>query len=309
MPVNSNAYPCEPCGLLGDSQPMRDLYKLISKFAATDSPVLIHGEAGTGKQLIARALHQQSQRRQQPFIVFDCQARTHRPGQTPLFAPGCGQSNVHPLSGSVLQAADRGTLLLQQVQDLPLDVQEQLLRFLQRKAAGEVDVRVLATSDTDLTLAMSRGQLREDLYYRLNVLEIVAVPLRERYGDLAMLANHFAQRYSRENGRRHRPFSQEALIAMGEHDWPGNVRELANRIRQAQALAPGNQIEAIDLGLGIETLVTAPMGTLNDYKHRAERQALGDVLLRHGGNLSTAARVLGVSRPTLYRLLHKHHMR
>ena len=309
MPVNSNAYPCGPCGLLGDSQPMRDLYKLISKFAATDSPVLIHGEAGTGKQLIARALHQQSSRRQQPFIVFDCQARTHRPGQTPLFAPGCGQSNVHPLSGSVLQAADRGTLLLQQVQDLPLDVQEQLLRFLQRKAAGEVDVRVLATSDTDLTLAMSRGQLREDLYYRLNVLEIVAVPLRERYGDLAMLANHFAQRYSRENGRRHRPFSQEALIAMGEHDWPGNVRELANRIRQAQALAPGNQIEAIDLGLGIETLVTAPMGTLNDYKHRAERQALGDVLLRHGGNLSTAARVLGVSRPTLYRLLHKHHMR
>jgi DNA-binding NtrC family response regulator len=309
MPVNPNAYPCEPCGLLGDSLPMRDLYKLITKFSATDSPVLIQGEAGTGKQLIARALHQQSQRRQQPFIVFDCQARAQRPGQTPLFAPGCGETNVHPLSGSVLQAANRGTLLLEQVQGLPLDIQEQLLRFLQRKTPGDVDVRVLATSNVDLALAISRGQLREDLYYRLNVLQIIAAPLRERFGDLAMLANHFAQRYSRENGRRERPFSQEALIAMGEHDWPGNVRELANRVRQAQALAQGNRIEAIDLGLGIETLVTAPMGTLHDYKHRAERQALGDVLLRHGGNLSTAARVLGVSRPTLYRLLHKHQMR
>ncbi len=309
MPVNSNAYPCEPCGLLGDSQPMRDLYKLINKFSTTNSPVLIRGEAGTGKQLIARALHQQSARRQQPFIVFDCQARAHRPGQTPLFAPGCGETNVHPLSGSVLQAAHRGTLLLEQVQGLPLDIQEQLLRFLQRKESGEVDVRVVATSDSDLAGAMRKGQLREDLYYRLNVLEIVAVPLRERYGDLAMLANHFAQRYSRENGRRHRPFSQEALITMGEHDWPGNVRELSNRVRQAQALAHGNQIEAVDLGLGSETLVAAPLGTLQDYKHRAERQALGDVLLRHAGNLSTAARVLGVSRPTLYRLLHKHHMR
>ncbi len=309
MPVNSNAYPCEPCGLLGDSQPMRDLYKLINKFSTTDSPVLIRGEAGTGKQLIARALHQQSARRQQPFIVFDCQARAHRPGQTPLFAPGCGETNVHPLSGSVLQAAHRGTLLLEQVQGLPLDIQEQLLRFLQRKGSGEVDVRVVATSDSDLAGAMRKGQLREDLYYRLNVLEIVAVPLRERYGDLAMLANHFAQRYSREDGRRHRPFSQEALITMGEHDWPGNVRELSNRVRQAQALAHGNQIEAVDLGLGSETLVAAPLGTLQDYKHRAERQALGDVLLRHAGNLSTAARVLGVSRPTLYRLLHKHHMR
>ncbi|MBD8601800.1 sigma-54-dependent Fis family transcriptional regulator [Pseudomonas sp. CFBP 8771] len=309
MPVNSNAYPCEPCGLLGDSQPMRDLYKLINKFSTTDSPVLIRGEAGTGKQLIARALHQQSARRLQPFIVFDCQARAHRPGQTPLFAPGCGETNVHPLSGSVLQAVHRGTLLLEQVHGLPLDIQEQLLRFLQRKGSGEVDVRVVATSDSDLAGAMRKGQLREDLYYRLNVLEIVAVPLRERYGDLAMLANHFAQRYSRENGRRHRPFSQEALIAMGEHDWPGNVRELSTRVRQAQALAHGNQIEAGDLGLGTETLVAAPLGTLQDYKHRAERQALGDVLLRHGGNLSTAARVLGVSRPTLYRLLHKHHMR
>lgn len=309
MPVNSNAYPCEPCGLLGDSQPMRDLYKLINKFSTTDSPVLIRGEAGTGKQLIARALHQQSARRQQPFIVFDCQARAHRPGQTPLFAPGCGETNVHPLSGSVLQAAHRGTLLLEQVHGLPLDIQEQLLRFLQRKGSAEVDVRVVATSDSDLAAAMRKGQLREDLYYRLNVLEIVAVPLRERYGDLAMLANHFAQRYSRENGRRHRPFSQEALITMGEHDWPGNVRELSNRVRQAQALAHGNQIEAIDLGLGAQTQVAAPMGTLQDYKHRAERQALGDVLLRHGGNLSTAARVLGVSRPTLYRLLHKHQMR
>lgn len=309
MPVNSNIYLGEPCGLLGESQPMRDLYKLIAKLSATDSPVLIRGEAGTGKQLIARALHQQSHRKSQPFIVFDCEASLQRPGQASLFASAGNEPSALPLAGSLLQAANRGTLLLEHVQSLPLTLQEQLLGFLQRKSAPDIDVRVLAASDNDLTMAVSKGQLREDLYYRLNVLEIVAVPLRERYGDLAMLANHFAQRYSSEAGRRPRPFSQGALIAMGEHDWPGNVRELADRVRQAQVLAQGNQIEAIDLGLGIETLVTAPMGTLQDYKYRAEREALGDVLLRHGGNLSTAAKLLGVSRPTLYRLLHKHHMR
>ena len=150
---------------------------------------------------------------------------------------------------------------------------------------------------------------REDLYYRLNVLQVVTAPLRERHADLSMLANHFAHYYSHETGRRPRSFSDDALIAMGKHDWPGNVRELANRVRRGLVLAEGRQIEARDLGLISQQTTAAPMGTLENYKDRAERQALCDVLNRHSDNLSIAAKVLGISRPTFYRLLHKHQIR
>jgi DNA-binding NtrC family response regulator len=161
----------------------------------------------------------------------------------------------------------------------------------------------------DLEAAIRKKRFREDLYYRLNVLQVGTAPLRERHGDLAMLANHFAHFYSQETGRRARNFSQDALIAMGKHDWPGNVRELANRVRRGLVLAEGRQIEAADLGLLGEEDIASSMGTLDDYKSRAERQALCDVLTRHSDNLSVAARVLGISRPTFYRLLHKHQIR
>jgi DNA-binding NtrC family response regulator len=133
--------------------------------------------------------------------------------------------------------------------------------------------------------------------------------LRERHGDLALLANHFAQFYSRETGRRARNFSQDALVAMGKHEWPGNVRELENRVRRGLVLAEGRQIEAFDLGLLGEAAFSSSMATLEEYKSRAERQALCDVLTRHSDNLSVAAKVLGISRPTFYRLLHKHQIR
>jgi DNA-binding NtrC family response regulator len=161
----------------------------------------------------------------------------------------------------------------------------------------------------DLENAIASGRFREDLYYRLNVLQVVTAPLRDRHGDLSMLANHFAHFYSLETGRRPRSFSEDALVAMGKHDWPGNVRELANRVRRGLVLAEGRQIEAQDLGLLSQQAFASNMGTLEDYKHRAERQALCDVLTRHSDNLSIAAKVLGISRPTFYRLLHKHQIR
>ena len=191
-----------------------------------------------------------------------------------------------------------------------------LLRFLQEKHIERVggsqpipvDVRVLAATHVDLEKAIELGRFREDLYYRLNVLQVVTAPLRDRHGDLPMLANHFAHFYSLETGRRPRSFSEHALAAMGQHDWPGNVRELANRVRRGLVLAEGRQIEAQDLGLQAQGQ-QQPLGTLEEYKHRAERQALCDVLDRHSDNLSVAAKVLGVSRPTFYRLLHKHQIR
>ena len=304
--------------LLGDSKPIRELRKLLSKLAPTESPVLIRGESGTGKELVARTLHRQSQRHSKPFIAINCGAIPEHLIQSELFGHEKGAfTGAHQRKVGRIEAANGGTLFLDEIGDLPLELQANLLRFLQEKHIERVggsqlipvDVRVLAATHTDLEAAIERKRFREDLYYRLNVLQVATVPLRERHGDLAVLANHFSHFYSHETGRRPRSFSEDALIAMGKHDWPGNVRELANRVRRGLVLAEGRQIEARDLGLISQHTLAAPMGTLEEYKSRAERQALCDVLSRHSDNLSVAAKVLGVSRPTFYRLLHKHQIR
>ncbi|MEE3634225.1 sigma-54 dependent transcriptional regulator [Pseudomonas sp. AL 58] len=304
--------------LLGDSLPIRELRKLLSKLAPTESPVLIRGESGTGKELVARTLHRQSLRRDNPFVAINCGAIPEHLIQSELFGHEKGAfTGAHQRKVGRIEAANTGTLFLDEIGDLPLELQANLLRFLQEKHIERVggsqpipvDVRVLAATHVDLESAITRGRFREDLYYRLNVLQVVTAPLRDRHGDLSMLANHFSHFYSQETGRRPRSFSEDALAAMGRHDWPGNVRELANRVRRGLVLAEGRQIEAQDLGLHGLALEVVPIGTLEDYKHRAERQALCDVLNRHSDNLSVAARVLGVSRPTFYRLLHKHQIR
>ncbi len=304
--------------LLGDSKPIRGLRKLLNKLAPTESPVLIRGENGTGKELVARTLHRQSQRHSKPFVAINCSAIPEHLIQSELFGHEQGAfTGAHQRKVGRIEAANGGTLFLDEIGDLPLELQANLLRFLQDKHIERVggsqpiavDVRVLAATHVDLEAAIEKKRFREDLYYRLNVLQVVTAPLRERHGDLSMLANHFSHFYSHETGRRPRSFSEDALIAMGKHDWPGNVRELANRVRRGLILAEGRQIEARDLGLISQHAVSAPMGTLEDYKTRAERQALCDVLNRHSDNLSVAARVLGVSRPTFYRLLHKHQIR
>jgi DNA-binding NtrC family response regulator len=304
--------------LLGDSKPIRELRRLLSKLAPTESPVLIRGESGTGKELVARTLHRQSQRHNKPFVAINCGAIPEHLIQSELFGHEKGAfTGAHQRKVGRIEAANGGTLFLDEIGDLPLELQANLLRFLQEKHIEHVggsqpipvDVRVLAATHVDLEAAIEKKRFREDLYYRLNVLQVVTAPLRERHGDLSMLANHFSHFYSHETGRRPRSFSDDALIAMGKHDWPGNVRELANRVRRGLVLAEGRQIEARDLGLISHHTVVAPMGTLEDYKTRAERQALCDVLNRHSDNLSIAAKVLGISRPTFYRLLHKHQIR
>ncbi|GAB7530617.1 sigma-54 dependent transcriptional regulator [Pseudomonas sp. 3A(2025)] len=304
--------------MLGESRPIRELRRLLGKLAPTESPVLIRGERGTGKELVARTLHNQSQRRNKPFVVVHCGAIAEHLIHAELFGYEQGAFNgAQERRIGRIEAADGGTLFLDEIGDLPLEAQGHLLRFLQdrqieRIGGSEpipVDVRMLAATHVDLEAAIRKKRFREDLYYRLNVLQVGTAPLRERHGDLAMLANHFAHFYSQETGRRARNFSQDALIAMGKHDWPGNVRELANRVRRGLVLAEGRQIEASDLGLLGEEEMASSMSTLDEYKSRAERQALCDVLTRHSDNLSVAAKVLGISRPTFYRLLHKHQIR
>jgi DNA-binding NtrC family response regulator len=285
---------------------------------SSESPVLIRGESGTGKELVARTLHRQSQRHARPFVAINCGAIPEHLIQSELFGHEKGAfTGAHQRKIGRIEAAHGGTLFLDEIGDLPLELQANLLRFLQEKHIERVggsqpipvDVRVLAATHVDLEAAIINGRFREDLYYRLNVLQVFTAPLRERHGDMAMLANHFARFYSQETGRRPRTFSEQALVAMGNHDWPGNVRELANRVRRGLVLAEGRQIESCDLGLETRQAPSLTMGTLEDYKDRAERQALCDVLQRHSNNLSLAAKVLGVSRPTFYRLLHKHQIR
>lgn len=304
--------------LLGESRAIRDLRKLLSKLAPTESPVLIRGESGTGKELVARTLHRQSQRGDKPFVAINCGAIPEHLIQSELFGHEKGAfTGAHQRKVGRIEAAHGGTLFLDEIGDLPLELQANLLRFLQEKHIERVggsqpiavDVRVLAATHVDLESAIVSGRFREDLYYRLNVLQVITAPLRDRHGDLSMLASHFSRFYSLETGRRPRTFSEDALSAMGKHDWPGNVRELANRVRRGLVLAEGRQIEPGDLGLQEQLAALAPIGTLEDYKHQAERQALCDVLDRHSDNLSIAAKVLGVSRPTFYRLLHKHQIR
>lgn len=304
--------------LLGESRTLRDLRKLLGKLAPTESPVLIRGESGTGKELVARTLHRQSQRHAKPFVAINCGAIPEHLIQSELFGHEKGAfTGAHQRKVGRIEAANGGTLFLDEIGDLPLELQANLLRFLQEKHIERVggsqpipvDVRVLAATHVDLEAAIIERRFREDLYYRLNVLQVVMAPLRERHGDIAMLANHFSHFYSLEIGRRPRTFSEHALVAMGNHHWPGNVRELANRVRRGLVLAEGRQIEPRDLGLETRQAPCVEMGTLEDYKDRAERQALCDVLQRHSNNLSVAAKVLGISRPTFYRLLHKHQIR
>ena len=305
--------------LLGQSVAMRDLRKLVSKLAPTDSPVLIRGESGTGKELVALTLHNQSRRVGQPFVAINCGAIPEHLIQSELFGHEKGAfTGAHQRKIGRIEAANGGTLFLDEVGDLPLELQASLLRFLQEKQIERVggntplmvNVRVLAATHKDLESAIEAGTFREDLYYRLNVLQVHTAPLRERLVDLPLLANYFAKCYSSEIGRRPRRFSDEALQALVEHNWPGNVRELTNRVRRGLVLAEGRQIEAIDMGLnGVDEQPSTLLLSLDEYKHKAEQQALTDAMSRYSHNLSQAARALGISRPTFYRLLHKHQIR
>lgn len=289
--------------LLGDSPAFSAMRVLLGKFALPETSVLIRGESGTGKALMACTLHQASPRRGKPFVVLTC-----------------GTVPADTLQAQLLRSfevAEGGTLLFKDIDALALEAQASLLRILhdksiQRTGSGQpvaVNVRVLATSAADLVAAVIQGRLRKDLYYRLNVLELVVPPLRERRDDLVLLARHFLQ--CDQPGAKRRPctLSEGALAAMAQYAWPGNVRELASRVRRGWVVAEGLRIEAHDLGLEASLQASGAIDTLEVYKDRAEREALRDVLYRHGHNLSRAAKVLGVSRPTFYRLLHKHGLR
>ena len=300
--------------LVGQSPPMLRLRRQIVKVAAVEAPVLIWGESGSGKELTAQAIHQHSPRASGPFVALNCGAMPAGLIQSELFGyeRGAFTGAMRDRRG-LIESAAGGTLFLDEIGDLPLELQANLLRFLQEHTINRlgstrdirVDARVIAASHMRLEDAASNGRFREDLLYRLNVLPLTVPALRDRKEDLTELAHHFFKLFAQDRGARLSGFSHRAMNAIMAYDWPGNVRELINRIRRAMVMSDGRWITPEDLDLAAPETV-ADGDLLEEARLQAERQAIHSGLQRHCHNITHAARELGVSRMTLYRLMHKH---
>ncbi|WP_229411169.1 MULTISPECIES: sigma-54 dependent transcriptional regulator [unclassified Massilia] len=303
--------------LIGQCDAIVRLRAQVDRVAKVGAPVLIWGESGSGKELTAQAIHSGSDRAAGPFVPINCGAISPSLIHSELFGYERGAfTGATRSKAGLIESADGGTLFLDEIGDLPKDLQANLLRFLQEKTICRlgstrnipVDVRVIAASHVQLQQAVAKGDFREDLYYRLAVVPVTVPPLRERREDIVALAEHFFHVYTSEKAPRLKGFSDRAIAAILDHDWPGNVRELINRVRRAMVMSDGRLITPDDLGLS--SGIPAPTSAaLDDARMRSERTALRDCLDRSGQNVSRAARDLGVSRTTMYRLLSKHGMR
>jgi two-component system, NtrC family, response regulator len=296
-------------GIIANSPEMLAVLRNVEKIAPTDVTVLLLGESGTGKELLARAIHKLSGRTREPFVPINCAAIPETLLESELFGheKGAFTGAVRQTIGRI-ESANRGTLFLDEIGDVPLPMQVKLLRFLQDQVVEriggrkpvQVDVRIVCATNQDLDRMMAEGGFREDLYYRLNEVTVRVPPLRERPADAVVLAS-FATEYRRSV----RGFGSGALTAITEYPWPGNVRELENRIKRAVVMTDGPLLSAGDLGLsgpGEEPQSLA----LRDARARAEREVLQLALAQAGSNLSKAAKLLGISRPTLYDLMQQH---
>jgi two-component system, NtrC family, response regulator len=304
-------------GMVAVSKPMMDLFEKAKKVARTDYPVLIQGQSGTGKERLGRAIHQLSDRGDKPFIIVDCGAIPENLLESELFGHEKGSfTGAHARQIGKLERSQKGTVVLDEIGELPLMLQVKLLRFLQEgtieriggKEPIHVDARVIAITNVDLEQAIKDGLFREDLYYRLNVVPIAVPPLKDRQEDIPALAKYFLEIYSKEIGPRYRGFSKGAMAAITHHDWPGNVREMQNRIRRAVVMAEGDFLEACDVeledraGAGVCTEAK----TLRQIRDEVEAMAIHQALARNNFNITRAAQDLDVSRPTLHDLIKKH---
>jgi two-component system NtrC family response regulator len=286
----------------------------IEKIATTCVPVLLLGDSGTGKEALARAVHDLGPRAKNPFVAINCGAIPENLLESELFGHERGAfTGAVKQSIGKIELAHSGTLFLDEVGDLPHPLQVKLLRFLQdqivERIGGrqkiQVDVRIVSATNADLNEKMARGTFRGDLFYRMNAFTIRIPPLRNRGTDVMLLANFFLGRFNQEFGRRVRGFTDQACAAMTAHDWPGNVRELENRLKRAVIMSDHRMIDAVDLELAPQQ-DAAPDLDLRTARLRAEYDVIKAALARSNNTLALAARLLGVSRPTLYGLLEAH---
>jgi len=305
------------CGMLGVSPAMVKLFQRIRQVSATDYPVLITGASGTGKEMAARAVHALSSRARQPLVIINCGAIPDNLLESELFGHEKGSfTGAVGRKAGRFQQADRGTLFLDEIGELPLNLQVKILRFLQEGTIERVgsektitlDTRIVTATNVDLEAAVSKGSFREDLFFRLNVVPVNMPDLRDRPEDILFLAQNFLREEAKALGRGQVRFMPGAISAMTAYGWPGNVRELQNRIRRALGTTTGQAIDAADLGF--EEQDQAPdmdgVPTLKEARDAAEIRAVRQALALQNNNISRAAKLLQVSRPTLHDLLKKH---
>jgi DNA-binding NtrC family response regulator len=312
--------------LIGNSPAMKDCIERLRKAAPTQATVLIRGESGTGKEVAARTLHAWSPRRQGPFVAVHCAALPDNLLESELFGYEKGAfTGAHQRKPGRVELAEGGTLFLDEIGDISLAVQVKLLRLLQEKEfqrlggtrTEKADVRFVAATHRNLEALVAAGQFREDLFYRLNVVPVWMPPLRERRDDVVLLAHKFCEEFAAANGRTGLALEDDALAALTAYDWPGNVRELQNLIERLVVFADGPTIRGADVkrelgrNAGIRPpndAASAPSAeptTLDAQRLEAERQAIREALARTGGNRTQAARLLGISRRTLYNKLRE----
>jgi two-component system NtrC family response regulator len=305
-------------GVIATSPEMRKVCRAIEKIAPTDVTALILGESGTGKEVITRALHRLSRRDNQIFVAINCAAIPENLLESELFGyeKGAFTGAVRQIRGKI-EYANKGTLFLDEIGDLPRNLQAKLLRFLQERVIERVggreeipvDVRVVCATNRNLKELISQGQFREDLYYRISEVTVTLPPLRERPGDAVVIGRALLDRFAQAYGKAIRGFTDDAIAAIEGYAWPGNVRELENCIKRVVVMAEGSRIAAKDLGLLISVEQEALSLNLRQIREHSEREALARAVTMVNGNLSRAAELLGITRPTLYALLDKYEMR
>ncbi|SCZ85724.1 PEP-CTERM-box response regulator transcription factor [Nitrosomonas mobilis] len=301
-------------GFISNDPGMVKLCQQVQRVASSDISVALLGESGTGKELLARALHELSNRKKHHFVAVNCAAIPENLLESELFGyeRGAFTGAVKQTPGKI-ELAQGGTFFLDEIGDLPFSLQSSLLRFLQERKIERiggreeipVDVRIVCATHQSLKDMIAAKTFREDLFYRLSETTIQIPPLRDRVGDAVLLAHFFKNRFCVKDKRQGLNFSQEALNAIDRHQWPGNVREIENSVKRAVVMAQGNQISVEDLGL-MPANKPIELTTLREIREKAECETLVKALARVDGNVAKAAEILGVTRPTLYDLMNRH---
>ncbi|MAL97838.1 MAG: PEP-CTERM-box response regulator transcription factor [Alteromonadaceae bacterium] len=303
-------------GIIAASPQMLEICRTIEKIAPTDVTTLILGETGTGKEVLAQALHDLSNRSKQPFAAINCAAIPENLLESELFGYEKGAfTGATTSKKGKIESAHGGTLFLDEIGDMPMALQAKLLRFLQERLIDRVggvkpipvDVRVICATHRDVNQLISSGTFREDLYYRISEITLSVPPVRDREGDAIVIAQALLKEFSRQMDRATLAFGEDAMRAIKEYHWPGNVREMINKIKRATIMAEGKRVTASDLELNIDS--DGPESSalnLRQVREDAERHAIEQALQTAGYNMAQAARLLGVTRPTLYNLTDKY---